>query len=262
MPITTCQSLRFSHQRFTLIELLVVIAIIMILAAMLFPVFGQAKAHANKISCVNNQKQLGLAFTMYRDDNDDVMPQWLSRLNPEYGPSGKSFVCAQDGSAGFDGGRGGAGMPLNTWGGTPITVYSQTSPDGQADQQNIIDDLCKDEFFDTDDTYRNSWATTRNTSIERCSYMYEFADTRCLWAPAPYDTMTWGQVKHEQLTKGLGRDAVDFTIEGLPWPMETFPVIRCFWHWPVLWGKREIVINAAYDGSFFYSRLKWEEGLY
>lgn len=59
---------------FTLIELLVVIAIIAILAAILFPVFAQAKAAAKKISSVSNLKQVGTATHIYLADYDDVMP--------------------------------------------------------------------------------------------------------------------------------------------------------------------------------------------
>lgn len=59
---------------FTLIELLVVIAIIAILAAILFPVFAQAREQARKTSCLSNQKQLGLSLMMYSQDYDEVFP--------------------------------------------------------------------------------------------------------------------------------------------------------------------------------------------
>lgn len=59
---------------FTLIELLVVIAIIAILAAILFPVFAQAKEAAKKSACLSNTKQLGLAMMQYVTDNDGYYP--------------------------------------------------------------------------------------------------------------------------------------------------------------------------------------------
>jgi prepilin-type N-terminal cleavage/methylation domain-containing protein/prepilin-type processing-associated H-X9-DG protein len=65
---------------FTLIELLVVIAIIAILAAILFPVFAQAREKARQGSCTSNLKQIGLAITMYASDNDDCLP--LGAYNP------------------------------------------------------------------------------------------------------------------------------------------------------------------------------------
>lgn len=62
-----------SRRAFTLIELLVVIAIIAILAAILFPVFAQAREKARSISCVSNLKQLGLAYRMYTEDYDEMV---------------------------------------------------------------------------------------------------------------------------------------------------------------------------------------------
>ncbi|MBL8059697.1 MAG: prepilin-type N-terminal cleavage/methylation domain-containing protein [Chthonomonas sp.] len=72
---------------FTLIELLVVIAIIAILAAILFPVFAQARTAAKKTAGISNQKQIGLAFIMYATDHDDLYPrrrgcELNSSLNP------------------------------------------------------------------------------------------------------------------------------------------------------------------------------------
>lgn len=63
---------------FTLIELLVVIAIIAILAAILFPVFAQAREQARKISCVSNLKQMGIGLLMYAQDYDEQLVPWHS----------------------------------------------------------------------------------------------------------------------------------------------------------------------------------------
>jgi prepilin-type N-terminal cleavage/methylation domain-containing protein/prepilin-type processing-associated H-X9-DG protein len=65
---------RSARPGFTLIELLVVIAIIAILAAILFPVFAQAREKARSASCLSNMKQLALGYHMYRQDWDEKYP--------------------------------------------------------------------------------------------------------------------------------------------------------------------------------------------
>src|SRR5258706_2392006 len=65
----------FRKRAFTLIELLVVIAIIAILAAILFPVFAQARASARAISCISNTKQSALGVLMYAQDYDEKIPR-------------------------------------------------------------------------------------------------------------------------------------------------------------------------------------------
>lgn len=63
-----------THRAFTLIELLVVIAIIAVLAAMLLPALSSAKSRAQKIACMNNMKQLQIAWVMYNGENNGRIP--------------------------------------------------------------------------------------------------------------------------------------------------------------------------------------------
>ncbi|HLK60520.1 MAG TPA: DUF1559 domain-containing protein [Chthonomonadaceae bacterium] len=99
---------------FTLIELLVVIAIIAILAAILFPVFSQARAKARQTSCLSNFKQVGLSILMYNQDYDETMPPWDNgrvfsddwqtefywpQLVVPYIKNWQIFACPEDGNA-------------------------------------------------------------------------------------------------------------------------------------------------------------------
>lgn len=109
---------------FTLIELLVVIAIIAILAAILFPVFAQARAKARQTSCLSNEKQLGLSIMQYYQDYDEAGPvvrafttgyasiagdPWDIRISPYIGQRVASkgapgiFACPDDSVERFNG---------------------------------------------------------------------------------------------------------------------------------------------------------------
>jgi prepilin-type N-terminal cleavage/methylation domain-containing protein len=72
--------MKFQSKAFTLIELLVVIAVIAILAALLFPVFAQAKESAKRASCLTNMKQQGTATILYANDYDDMPPMAFPKV--------------------------------------------------------------------------------------------------------------------------------------------------------------------------------------
>src|SRR5882724_7976676 len=102
---------------FTLIELLVVIAIIAILAAILFPVFAQAREKARQAACLSNTKQMALGLQMYAQDYDETLcagehtpypgsiayELYLPQILYPYTKSYDIFTCPSDGSPGTAG---------------------------------------------------------------------------------------------------------------------------------------------------------------
>jgi type II secretory pathway pseudopilin PulG len=251
-------------RRFTLVEMLVVVVIILILAGLLLPALSQARARAKMTKCTGQLTQFGQALVMYRDDHDKTMIDWMSNLSPAYGTTAMLYKCPSDPSGGLDGSRPGSGWPENTYGGNPISISGVSSPDGSKDAYGLIDARLTDQFFNTDDTFRNQIAPinamNRNPAIRASSYLYEFSDAKCTWYD---DSRSWNSVKEEQRLNGFGRDDnLPWNTPGRPWDDHLFPAVRCFYHFNNVWGKNELVLNTSYEGGFFRSKLKWEEGIW
>lgn len=213
-----------SHNRrkgFTLIELLVVIAIIAILAAILFPVFAQAREKARQMGCLSNTKQIGTAVMMYVQDYDETFPfsdnfaivipgspvqggyqYWGDAIAP-YVKNG-----AQSNLAGFTGGTGNYGAyqrcpsATNFWTGYAYNIELGYYPSGQL----------------------NSVSTARNRNGVALAVL-----TR----PADLITVMDNQPMYSWLRNNLGRTDTNSQIIHYRWfPTTTVRTCMTNYNWP------------------------------
>ena len=138
------QSCNNRKNGFTLIELLVVIAIIAILAAILFPAFARARENARRVSCLSNQKQLGLGMIQYAQDNDEKYPNlankhtgnngfvtWDDAIYP-YVKSNQAYQCPSVPD------KNTRAYSMNWWvAGSAISAWTPTIPDSTATLASI-----------------------------------------------------------------------------------------------------------------------------
>ena len=206
---------------FTLIELLVVIAIIAILAAILFPVFSQAREKARATTCLSNCKQIGIAYRMYLDDYEGAWPfswydraqyGWDAALYP-YTRNTKIFACPSNPQLpelwkGYTGPTYGM-VRSYAMNGTvasdqrPNPVYEPSIP-APADTIMVLET--------TDWNYKHTrppdhetYVKSRNDvcihvpfTIHQGGSNYVFADTHARWARVE-QTWTWWRADHLEL---------------------------------------------------------------
>jgi prepilin-type N-terminal cleavage/methylation domain-containing protein/prepilin-type processing-associated H-X9-DG protein len=179
---------------FTLIELLVVIAIIAILAAILFPVFAQAREKARETACLSNVKQLGLGLQMYAQDYDETLPNhaadtgnfladkapanWAKALYP-YTKNSQVFACP---SAPLDPPEAKSGRPpYNSYQGNGVVLSIQgTTLARIPNPADIV--FCQENFFN----WTIIWNRPAQVKLNPPGFQYwHLVDCRSTYAGPP-----------------------------------------------------------------------------
>lgn len=225
------------NKNFTLIELLVVIGIIAILASMMMPALGKAREKANQTTCTNQLKQFSLAVNMYKNDNRDAFPYWLSHLFPDYVDTRKMYDCPMDRK------RDGDPHPYDG---------NQAAP--------FYDTPGRTSVHETPNFAENSKKSLK-TSRGGISYLYQMCNGDSSSVAASWfgttaaENPTLCDCKEYQLENGNNNGAYDPTI---------FPIISCFFHVKKKKGQsledNVPVLQVSYAGNFFLSRVRWELG--
>ena len=251
-----------SHQTFTLIELLVVIGIIAILAALLLPALQKAREKAKSTACISQMKQFSNAIAIYRSDNRDAFPYWLTYLYPDYVNTSKIYRC-------------------------PMTDNKDTDPhpyDGNAAEfmyETSSNTTWKTELIDAPSPYKDipgpniGDSKKQNVPKPGSTYLYQMCaagvgDKANTWFGIKKDESKNYKTVQECKEYLIKLDKIEADIGGNKINMEPidqsiFPVVSCFYHVKKKEGEKEAytsgpVYQISYLGNFFMSKTCWELG--